>query len=100
MPTYDYLCTKCGFEGEYRNVPSDSHPDCLGCGSREGMKRMPASPSLTGLANSRSSSDDMPSTMELFGRKFSKVGDAECPDCGEPGTLYTQVPQAGDPEIN
>jgi putative FmdB family regulatory protein len=81
MPTYDYICRKCGFENEYRNVPSDGHPACEGCGSDEHMHRLPSRINIGGISAStrKVTAEDFTGTVE--GLELH-LGSEECKDCG------------------
>lgn len=66
MPTYDYLCRSCGYESEYRNVTSDSHPVCTGCGSNENMHRLPSAINIGGTrAREAHVEDTIQQTLEV-----------------------------------
>jgi len=77
MPTYDYLCRSCGHEEEYRDVPSDSHPECAGCGGTKGMHRLPSRVNIgTQFSRKASLEDTLGSILALKSVEFVT---ATCP---------------------
>lgn len=78
MPTYDYLCRKCGYEAEYPNVSSDSNPVCAGCGNKDQMHRLPSrinlGPSLGRKVTAEDFTGEKTGIMLGFGQAKCKEG--------------------------
>ncbi|MAG39828.1 hypothetical protein CMI41_02580 [Candidatus Pacearchaeota archaeon] len=82
MPTFDYECNSCGFEGEYRDVSAGDTPECAFCQSND-MKKL-----FTGFNTNRPSKsglDDLPAVIPAILKS-----DIELP-CGHTGTLLSDV---------